>query len=110
MSGFTPGPWKLETVQTQIGCCHKIGDFPSTSSRKNHACVYVDGYGPYQTTDPRPAELLANARLIAAAPDLLEACQAFLARYHNHMVNADLLFSDIAEKATAAVSKALEGQ
>lgn len=61
----TPGPWTLETVKTSCGICHKIGPFPWTDTEKNHACVYVDDrmawkHGP---------ELLANAHLIAAAPE-----------------------------------------
>jgi hypothetical protein len=71
----TPGPWPLETVRTQVGICHKIGTFPSRGARKvTYACVYDDGLG--SQIHPNP-ELLANARLIAAAPDLLDALRAF---------------------------------
>lgn len=70
----TPGPWTLETVPTQVGICHKIGPFPDTRNREPftkpmHACIYVDG--AYRA-EHEPT-LLANARLIAAAPELLEA-------------------------------------
>lgn len=68
----TPGPWTLETVRTQVGICHKIGPFPWKDGRANHACVYVD----YPGTGAVEAELLANARLIAAAPNLLAALKA----------------------------------
>ena len=70
MSAHTPGPWTLTTVPTQVGHCHKIGPFPSRNERRpeTHACVYVDGLGLRPEDAP---ELLANARLIAAAPDLL---------------------------------------
>lgn len=68
----TPGPWTLETVKTSIGCCHKIGKFPSLRENGGYACVYDDG-SPVQ--HPKP-ELLANARLIAASPDLLAVCKA----------------------------------
>src|SRR5580704_13904828 len=76
----TPAPWPLETVNTSVGVCHKIGCFPS--SRAHHpityACVYEDGLhlqrfidqfndGSYTTT------LHANATLISAAPDLYAA-------------------------------------
>lgn len=72
----TAGPWQLETVKTSIGICHKIGPFPPLrgTGEPSHACIYVDGrYKPED--DP---ESLANARLIAAAPDLLEACKLAL--------------------------------
>lgn len=72
---FTPGPWSLETVPTSMGTCHKIGPFPSRGFHsETHACVYADSvrrhdYGHCKVGD----ELLANARLIAAAPDLYAA-------------------------------------
>ena len=64
MSGHTPGPWKLETVRTSCGLCHKIGPFPWREGQENHACIYDD----YPPPGGRP-ELVANARLIAAAPE-----------------------------------------
>jgi len=63
---FTPGPWRLETVKTSCGICHKIGPFPGSLRRENNACVYVD----YNNA---ANELLANAHLIGAAPELYEA-------------------------------------
>lgn len=77
----TPGPWELETVKTSAGICHKIGPFPGTCGREvGHACVYVDGLG-VPDSDPKRIELLANARLIAAAPDLLAACEELKAAF-----------------------------
>jgi len=77
----TPGPWTLETVETQIGTCHKIGPFPCNSGTRSetHACVYADNirlsdYGHSKVGD----ELLANARLIAAAPQMLEALRELM--------------------------------
>ena len=69
MSKHTQGPWTLETVQTSCGVCHKIGPFPWKDGKQNHACIYAD----YPGTGPIEKESLANARLIAAAPDLLNA-------------------------------------
>lgn len=72
MAEHTPGPWVAETVRTTCGLCHKIGPFPSPKSWRSdkpaHACIY-DDYQP----DGGSSELVANARLIAAAPDMLEA-------------------------------------
>ena len=73
----TQGPWTLETVDTSIGTCHKIGPFPSNGARsETYACVYADNirkhdYGHSKNGD----ELLANAHLIAAAPELLDVCR-----------------------------------
>lgn len=74
---FTKGPWTLKTVPTQIGTCHMIGPFPSRGAREQtNAYVYADGigvrdYGHSAVGD----ELLANAHLIAAAPDLYAALE-----------------------------------
>lgn len=71
----TPGPWKFETVRTSCGLCHTVGPFPSPKSwrqdKPSHACVY-DDYPP----DGGSPELVANARLMAAAPDMLAALKA----------------------------------
>lgn len=76
MSKHTPGPWKLETVRTQSGICHKIGPFPPKAhhvhSLPRHACLYADYPSSF---DPADQELEANARLISAAPDMLEALE-----------------------------------
>ncbi|CUI82783.1 Uncharacterised protein [Achromobacter xylosoxidans] len=70
----TPGPWTLETVRTVSGFCHKVGPFPARreGGDPRHACLYSD----YPSeSNPADQELLANARLIAAAPELLEALE-----------------------------------
>lgn len=69
--GFTPGPWVLKTVRTSVGICHTIGPFPKRNDRsqEQHACVYAD----YEVPGAETAwgrEMLANAHLIASAPDL----------------------------------------
>ncbi|MBH3372915.1 MULTISPECIES: hypothetical protein [Pseudomonas] len=75
MSNHTPGPWLLETIQTSVGICHRIGPFPPRrpdDETVRHACLYAD----YPSAcNPADKELEANARLIAAAPDLLEALE-----------------------------------
>lgn len=71
----TPGPWSLETVRTSSGFCHKVGPFPGRreDDKPRHACLYAD----YPSeSNPADRELLANARLIAAAPELLEALES----------------------------------
>lgn len=79
MSAHTPGPWKLETVRTSIGLCHKIGPLATTNDREKWACVYGDGINPEDKVSLSALRLLADARLIAAAPELLEACKVALA-------------------------------
>ena len=99
MSGHTPGPWKLETVQTSVGLCHKIGPFPWRSGKENNACVY-DDYA--SATNPVTQELLANARLIAAAPDLLHCLKVIV----GHADGLDLDAALHLDEARAAIAKA----
>lgn len=66
MSAHTPGPWKLSEEDTGM----------------NDSGTILDPYGHVIVTDVygrTDDEAEANARLIAAAPDLLAACKLILA-------------------------------
>ena len=109
MSKHTPGPWPLFTVPTSVGSCHRIGQFPSrVDGEFTAAVVYADGIRPgIDDSLPRAQILLANAYLIAAAPELLEALKDLLIEF-------DLQFSNYEEQevqanARAAIAKA-EGE
>jgi hypothetical protein len=68
MVEHTRGPWRIETVNTQVGHCHKIMPIG--------ACLYVDNQTlPRDSVNADSQIALANARLIAASPMLLEACR-----------------------------------
>jgi hypothetical protein len=108
----TPGPWTLETVTTSVGICHKIGPFPpkNQSEKLRHACLYADYPS---TSNPVDQELLANARLIAAAPELLEALiwvkeQGWLKYVQRLKQNAE--HCDNVDRALAAIAKATGSQ
>ena len=75
MIEHTPGPWKLETVRTSCGICHKIGDFERLGMTRDatYGCVYDDYPAGEQSKT-----IHANARLMAAAPDLLRALNLVL--------------------------------
>lgn len=76
---WTPGPWPLRTVETSVGSCHKIGAFPSAGVLGGQACVYADRLQlGLDDQNPIAVELLANARLIAAAPELYEALRTMV--------------------------------
>jgi hypothetical protein len=70
----TPGPWEAERVYITI-------QDPTMRITANNGELYVAeaAYSPTQRTDSihvkDPDEMRANARLIAAAPELLEALQ-----------------------------------
>jgi len=94
MSKHTPGPWSIGEHQKIISTGWSIR-IPSDGS----AIAYVLG--------ERNPELQANARLIAAAPDLLAALQELL-----HMPEFDgtpecsLLRRDAKRAARAAIDRA----
>lgn len=63
MSGHTPGPWTVEA--------DSLG-FPTK--------VTAQGFYGSQALIARTFGVLSNARLIAAAPELLEACKRLVER------------------------------
>jgi hypothetical protein len=63
MSAHTPGPWKLTEQSTT--CIYIRADVDAKRGRRL-CCVYLG-------TDADKPQALADAQLIAAAPDLLEA-------------------------------------
>jgi len=92
MSKHTPGPWSIH---------HEFNVFD-----ENGRCVASCGGYSSNFRDVEP-ENRANAMLIAAAPDLLEACRALLAA-HSGICEGD---GDMGEdedcaRARAAIAKA----
>lgn len=113
----TPGPWELcrhlQSKEADEGCsCGYRGvvygpdtDVPMAICQPGHdpEPAGQEGLGPQRY--PRAVEL-ANARLIAAAPDLLEACELLLATYGELHALHDLGECEASVKARAALSKA----
>lgn len=92
MSKHTPGPWIYDEAASEIGAETDNGAMTTIATMTDWFPEY------YQ-------ERYANARLIAAAPDLLEALQEIAAPACMAMNSADRVeaFRDIAR---AAISKA----
>jgi hypothetical protein len=75
MSKHTPGPWMVETDVVQPNDVHVF-------AKDMLGIAIVDSREYPEDTGTVPREVgLANARLIAAAPELLEACKAALAGF-----------------------------
>ena len=104
MSDFTPGPWLLRTTPTSAGLCHIV-----SAADWRGAFIYGDGIRKgVDDALQKAQELAANARLIAAAPDLLDALQR-IEEYWNQDQNetamADACWHAI-NTARAAIAKA----
>lgn len=88
MSGHTPGPW------------FRMG-----------RSIGIEG-GELATTWDRDGRAIANARLMAASPELLKVAQAYMDAFERHCITnthgaRDFDFSgDIARLASAAIAKA----
>ncbi len=73
MSGFTPGPWRLSGTQprwSDPGQGAVVADEPTGHDDVENLAAY----GGHLVAES--IARAANARLIAAAPDLLAACEA----------------------------------
>lgn len=77
----TPGPW--ETYETQAEHIKIVGSDQSKSYRMVPICT------PYEIKK-KPGEMKANAKLIAAAPELLEVLTEFMKWYESLPENENL--------------------
>lgn len=98
MKKYTNGPWKFTDLRDRRGCAisysvwQKVSRPFLKSPMPKKICSLVDG-----TTE----ENLANAQLMASAPDLVEALESFL---DNSSVQVNQPHE--CEKAEAALKKA----
>ena len=101
MGKHTPGPWKV----TRLDGYYAGYYLQPAGTRARLRAIGEDASGAGSA-----AELEANARLIAAAPDLLSALGPFvLAKSSEELVTLVVRSSDIAA-ARAAIRKATGGQ
>lgn len=93
MDKHTPGPWEEHPI-----------DSTAIQVRAGGAVVAEVATASYYTR--LSAEQVANARLIAAAPELLEALEGLLSALDRQMTDPDRLFrSKTAARAVAAKAK-----
>lgn len=99
MNKHTPGPWRIDPT------CN--ADIQSADGTREIATV-ITGFNSFAIVHPNGAENLseaeANGRLIAAAPELLEALRAMLAQHHGGSVVSEAHWT----AARAAIAKATE--
>ena len=115
MSTHTPGPWRVETREhVHAVCCNptRKGEWPEICFQETHG---DPDHGCITGRCRDDEELTANARLIAAAPELLETCRdlshlaAILSgRQHAGLPIAPVMWSmldGLTNKADAAIAK-----
>lgn len=78
MTGYTPGPWTYEGDYTHRQFnIRMLGHLIGTKDEAKHICT-VNNLPPHVLANRDPSTAEANARLIAAAPELLEALEWLL--------------------------------
>ena len=103
----TPGPWRFEPHDPQFSqwAGNIVGSYGRVNGIENVRTITC------QTKYGEPDEIVANAHLIAAAPDLLEVCAellAWAASVEGNTVspNITLTHDSIFTRARAAIAKA----
>lgn len=100
---FTPGPWHIKPVKAAT----VEGDLNITQTGSATGKGYHIGYATTWTdSEETKNEAQANAWLIVAAPELLEALQSLVHADTHGIKNCTAQVSAI-EKARAAIAKAL---
>lgn len=98
----TPGPWQQGATKITVSLTgFDVWAVPISGSGSAIGCAYAGSVGRQRNVDVE----LANARLMAAAPDLLSALQVLLQR-----AISDGYDSILTEQARAAIAKATGGQ
>ena len=92
----TPGPWAIEKDSKDIV---KVRAYATVAT-----CTTAGLWDSKRTQVISPEECMANARLIAAAPELLEALEA-CNEAMSYMSEYDIPIN-LPEKAKAAIAKA----
>lgn len=105
-SKHTPGPWVFDP--TNYGVVDLLGyDLLDTNGNPIGVMVHTQLIGGFMKTKPNP-KAEANAALVAAAPELLSACQSMLAYMEEFHVEACLNEPDCFECGlTEALSEAI---
>ena len=86
MSKYTNGPW--EVARTDAGIIVRT----ESAKKTRYGASRYAAIGGFDRSDPEQlAEALANAHLIAAAPELLEALKMLVSIYKEHVSISSLL-------------------
>jgi len=95
-AGHTPGPWGVFVPHD--GCVSEAGSCPASVRADGHHVANVMMQGKATA---------ANARLIASAPDLLEACKA--AVFGANHIDCVRAMQEVLPQLRAAIARATNG-
>jgi len=106
VSSHTPGPWHIVSAADPIEktIMFSFGGFVGDGDNAPIATTCTSSY----SDETRPAVALANARLIAAAPDLLAALEKLIGDVRD-IHDIDTIMYDDVLNARAAIAKAKGG-
>jgi hypothetical protein len=103
MNKHTPGEWKVGPASSGRGPSDDGGDYPITVWEDDYPHIIAEVINKTREDTHQPAE--ANAKLIAAAPDLLEA----LKECHEYIVGYPTMQNrPITGRARAIIKKATQ--
>ena len=107
MSKFTPGPWIIDPVTRPFEICTVHG-LPKNDETNHQGWAYIRGELNHLSADKD--EKMANAHLIAAAPDFYAAAKIFQ-EYERACDDGDdvtmmLKYEKFASRINAAIAKA----
>lgn len=108
MAKHTPSPWIADDIGTQDGAVVRISAYDGTSTYYHRCMVIAECWVRDDEDDKDSPNILqaeANARLIAAAPELLEALRECLALVRIKYGNLDADVNAVVGRADLAVSK-----
>jgi hypothetical protein len=101
-SSHTPAPWLAATAISSVVGLPVVASKGRLICNVNHA--HDPMHGKVAGDDAFNREALANARLIAAAPDLLAALDALLGAQPNYMAKSEEVAAARAALAKAGVA------
>ena len=105
----TPGPWRVkQTGFTYFRDLTILGEDWHGEETPIASALVRNALHPYGRADKARAEIEANARLIAAAPELLDACMSALRALEDNLQPGPM-DEDAKEGLRAAIAKATEG-
>ena len=97
----TPGPWAVDSDGS--------GWYIEATPERGHSLAFIASPEFQEEPDTSASEAEANARLIAAAPDLLEALQWLVDILPDPDLDNDELQRTWTRRARAAIAKATGG-